>query len=604
MLSRISGPAIIADGGTATGATVRVGTNDAQEFDIDDVAYVDAANTKLALKSGKHFKADAGASSLDLSLATGPTLLTTGDVTWPAASGKKFILGVPGSSNAPWLSLSTPDTAIDYSLKTDSATFPGDDGTDHADRLYRIGGANLNEDGNLVNPNRAGSQIVLEHEYATGTPRTITGATNASPIVITVASTAGMVSGDQIYISGALGNTAANGHWKAKNLTGTTFELWNWVVGGADTASTGNGAWTSGGVAIDLLTQEMYFAMLQPGSNSQFRPFYAGLNFAGTWKTQANVTATGELTLTAGASSVWSSTAGYLSLDGFTGLYLRKNTAVYADVGVTTANTLTLASAIHLVSVGGAANIDWSPSSGTWKMPTGAGSWSAQNGTSLTLSGGNQALLKVQSASGMWVTDGSGNGFAIGVQNSSTQSSIDKLGTTTDLRFGPRIHIAGGISFDAAWDIATTSARAGLCCVTGIDSAAGAAATNIESTTGAMNFGHVSASARTWNVGDVNAVQTVHLFDNATPVNVITVGGTASQLGFYGVTAAVQGAVGATLTNSVTPGGTTNVVDNVVAADVDITAASLVTTRNAMYQLALKLATIEAKIKLLGAVKT
>jgi hypothetical protein len=71
---------------------------------------------------------------------------------------------------------------------------------------------------------------------------TVTGATNASPIVITVVSTTGLSSSSVVGLSGVLGNTAANGIWQIAGLTGTTFQL----VG-----STGSGAWTSGGtVAI------------------------------------------------------------------------------------------------------------------------------------------------------------------------------------------------------------------------------------------------------------------------------------------------------------------------------------------------------------------
>ncbi len=44
-----------------------------------------------------------------------------------------------------------------------------------------------------------------------------------------------------------------------------------------------------------------------------------------------------------------------------------------------------------------------------------------------------------------------------------------------------------------------------------------------------------------------------------------------------------------TITNSVTSGGTDDTIDNVVAAPVDTNAASLVSTRNAIYQLARKL---------------
>lgn len=71
----------------------------------------------------------------------------------------------------------------------------------------------------------------------------ITGATNATPIVITIASH-GLDNGDQVVITGVLGNTAANGTlWTIANGTTNTFEL----VG-----SVGNAAYTSGGLCTRL----------------------------------------------------------------------------------------------------------------------------------------------------------------------------------------------------------------------------------------------------------------------------------------------------------------------------------------------------------------
>ncbi len=67
---------------------------------------------------------------------------------------------------------------------------------------------------------------------------TITGATLATPIVITTASTTGLQTGQTVTISGVLGNTAANGIWTITVLTATTFQLNN---------SAGNFAYTSGG---------------------------------------------------------------------------------------------------------------------------------------------------------------------------------------------------------------------------------------------------------------------------------------------------------------------------------------------------------------------
>lgn len=81
----------------------------------------------------------------------------------------------------------------------------------------------------------------------------ISGATNATPIVITTG-THGLTTGDEVTIQGVGGNTAANNtstnpRWKVTVLTGTTFSLQNPVTG-SDVA--GNGAYTSGGNAIKI----------------------------------------------------------------------------------------------------------------------------------------------------------------------------------------------------------------------------------------------------------------------------------------------------------------------------------------------------------------
>ena len=65
----------------------------------------------------------------------------------------------------------------------------------------------------------------------------ITGATNASPIVVTSAAH-DLTVGTVVVISGVLGNTAANGTFVISAVTTNTFTL---------TGSTGNGAYTSGG---------------------------------------------------------------------------------------------------------------------------------------------------------------------------------------------------------------------------------------------------------------------------------------------------------------------------------------------------------------------
>lgn len=53
----------------------------------------------------------------------------------------------------------------------------------------------------------------------------ISGSTNATPIVITVAANSGLKTGDRIAIAGVTGNTAANGEWTVEYVTATTFKL-------------------------------------------------------------------------------------------------------------------------------------------------------------------------------------------------------------------------------------------------------------------------------------------------------------------------------------------------------------------------------------------
>jgi hypothetical protein len=68
----------------------------------------------------------------------------------------------------------------------------------------------------------------------------ITGATNASPIVLTVTSTFGLATGMPGLVTGVQGNPAANGYWPSFTVVdGTHVSL---------DGSTGNGAYTGGGV--------------------------------------------------------------------------------------------------------------------------------------------------------------------------------------------------------------------------------------------------------------------------------------------------------------------------------------------------------------------
>ena len=66
----------------------------------------------------------------------------------------------------------------------------------------------------------------------------ITGATNATPIVLTVPSGHGIVNGDVVFVRGVGGNLAANGTFYAASVGATNVTL---------QGSAGSGAYTSGG---------------------------------------------------------------------------------------------------------------------------------------------------------------------------------------------------------------------------------------------------------------------------------------------------------------------------------------------------------------------
>jgi len=76
-----------------------------------------------------------------------------------------------------------------------------------------------------VSAGSAGSAVALH---------LISGATNATPIVITVAANSGLKTGDRVAISGITGNTNANGEWTLVAASATTFQL---------QGSTGNGTY-------------------------------------------------------------------------------------------------------------------------------------------------------------------------------------------------------------------------------------------------------------------------------------------------------------------------------------------------------------------------
>ena len=82
----------------------------------------------------------------------------------------------------------------------------------------------------------------LASNVTTPLAATVSGASNATPIVITTPANHLYATGDRVSVAGVLGNTAANGLFLIVVISSTTFSL---------TGSVGNGAYVSGGVCAD-----------------------------------------------------------------------------------------------------------------------------------------------------------------------------------------------------------------------------------------------------------------------------------------------------------------------------------------------------------------
>lgn len=92
-----------------------------------------------------------------------------------------------------------------------------------------------------------------QNETQTETGKTITGATAATPIVVTSAAH-GYSNGDTVYIQGVLGNTKANGTFQIANVATDTFELVD---------SVGTVAYTSGGTVQKIAKSVNMYDVLQ-----------------------------------------------------------------------------------------------------------------------------------------------------------------------------------------------------------------------------------------------------------------------------------------------------------------------------------------------------
>jgi hypothetical protein len=116
-----------------------------------------------------------------------------------------------------------------------------------ADSLFEKGREGF-LDGTLDWDTNSFKDILMDTGTADVAVKTITAASNATPIVIT-ATAHGFANGDIVVVNDVVGNLAANGVWKIANQAANTFELTDPVTG---TNAVGSAAYTSGGYAVCL----------------------------------------------------------------------------------------------------------------------------------------------------------------------------------------------------------------------------------------------------------------------------------------------------------------------------------------------------------------
>jgi len=226
----------------------------------------------------------------------------------------------------------------------------------------------------LCNPGAAGAESILHLAF---TQRTITGATQANPAVIT-SNSHGFQNGDVVQINSVVGMTNLNGNnYTVANRAANTFEL-------SGTNSTGYGAYVSGGT-IDLVSVPVT------------------IGAGGTAGTAAP---------TAGGTGGTTSFGGYCNSTGGAG----GPNASIATAGTTAVSTGT---ALGGTATGGDLNIPGQPPSRGWR----------DSGTAVMMSNiGGHSRYGVGGTTAIGSDSQAGQGYGSGAGGGGTTSSTSYLG--------------------------------------------------------------------------------------------------------------------------------------------------------------------------------
>jgi hypothetical protein len=155
---------------------------------------------------------------------------------------------------------------------------------------------------------------------------TITGASNAGPIVIS-GSTTGLVNGDSVTIGGVNGNTAANGTFTIEDVTANSFQL---------QGTSGNGAYSGGGTWVLNPSNQSSYIDPNYGWLPPYQPVYdAGTNrvyFAGPGGTLDYISNPDQAGTPTIVQEAFYGTSNYLANES------AYNSSIYTNTGLTIDN--------------------------------------------------------------------------------------------------------------------------------------------------------------------------------------------------------------------------------------------------------------------------
>jgi hypothetical protein len=402
-------------------------------------------------------------------------------------------------------------------------------------------------------------------------PSTLTTAAASTALTITAgAASVWSTSAGTLSLSGGSGINLQNGGTTSAIVDGAQLQLQGGIsltgvagAGGIALGSltgntqlpTGNLAWAGAAAKTGSFVAQSTFT-ITAGASSTWSTSSGALSLvsaaAATWGTTAGVLTLcggGGLTLVGAGASSLSTSSGPLTLNGFGGITVQKAGATYLDHGVTAASEVTLAANINLTAATGSSAFKWGSASGEFTFPTGSLAWTGASNKTLnltaagasgtfTLDAGTATVSLFASANARTINFGTGAAIQTVHLFDGAAANVVTLGSTTgaaSLTFK-----AGTGGFTLSQGAASSGTPTGVVFT-------GAAHTNLaqglEATDVNWNL------ARTVQFDGSGSITTQRAFVVQAPTYAFTVGSTITNAATLAVTGAPTAGTNATLTN-------------------------------------------------------